>query len=143
MIINVRHTGIVCNNLKAQIEFYKNLGFTEISRDIEEGAFIEQVTGYEGVKLEWIKMNSPDGFLLELLQYHSHPANYNGQLSPSNQLGCSHLAFTVKDINEVCRLIEKNGGSMVNQPAVSPNGKVKVAYSHDPEGVLMEIVEEL
>jgi len=29
----------------------------------------------------------------------------------------------------------------VNKPIASPDGKVRVAYCHDPEGVLMEMVE--
>ena len=35
------------------------------------------------------------------------------------------------------------GGSIVNPPAVSANGSVKVMYCHDLDGILMEMVEEL
>jgi len=35
------------------------------------------------------------------------------------------------------------GGSIVNPPAVSANGAVKVMYCHDLDGILMEMVEEL
>jgi len=141
MILNVRHTGIVVNNIQNQIKFYESLGFEEISSDIEKGPFIEQVTGIDGVTLEWIKMKSPDGFVLELLQYLSHSLESENKNAPSNKLGCSHIAFTVKNIEAACEHIKNYGGSLVNDPAISPDGNVKVAYCHDPEGVLMEIVE--
>ena len=143
MIKAVRHTGIVVRNLDESVKFYRTLGFVEDNRDIEEGVFIDTVVGLQGAKLEWVKLKAPDGYLLELLQYHSHPEQKNIVKQKSNQLGCSHLAFSVKGINAVCEKIKKIGGSMVNPPALTNDKKVKVAYCHDNEGNLMEIVEVL
>jgi predicted enzyme related to lactoylglutathione lyase len=143
MIVNVRHTGIVVTDLPRAVSFYSELGFIEFSRDIESGEFIEQVTGMKDARLEWVKLKAKDGYLLELLQYHSHPGSSSLDVALANQLGCSHLAYTVEDIDAACQQILRAGGSLVNPPAISANGKVKVAYCHDPEGVLMEIVQEL
>ncbi len=144
MILNVRHAGIVVRDIERAAEFYRMLGFSERSHATEQGEFIDQVTGMDSTVLEWIKMDAPDGgFLLELLQYHSHPIQSPVVVSPSNALGSSHLAFTVEDIEKACELIVQGGGSVVNKPALSSGGEVKVAYCHDPEGVLMEVVEEL
>ena len=141
MVLNIRHTGIVVSDLKKESEFYRMLGFIEVSTAIEEGQFIEEVTGIKDVKIEWVKMTAPDNNLIELIKYHSHPIDSNFENSPSNKLGCSHVAFTVTDINQFCEDIILAGGSIVNPPATSLDGKVKVAYCHDPEGVLLEIVE--
>ena len=143
MILNVRHTGIVVNNLQRMAGFYRALGFVEVSHDVETGSFIEQVVHLDGVTVEWIKMKAPDGYLLELLKYHSHPNLLEVGLSSSNELGCSHMAFTVDNIDKVSALVVQNGGTITNQPALSPNGKVKVVYCHDPEGVLIEMVEDI
>ena len=143
MIKAVRHTGIVVRNLKKSVEFYLALGFVKNNRDMEEGVFIDTVVGLQNTKLEWVKLKAPDGYLLELLQYHSHPEQESITKQKSNQLGCSHLAFSVNDINTVCEKIEKIGGSMVNPPMLTIDKKVKVAYCHDNEGNLMEIVEVL
>ena len=43
----------------------------------------------------------------------------------------------------MAKKIIKNGGSLVNYPEINNCGTVKVAYCYDPEGVLIEIVEEL
>ena len=143
MIKSVRHTGIVVSNLKESVEFYCALGFVEDNRAIEEGNFIDTVVGLQNTKLEWVKLKAPDGYLLELLQYHSHPEQKEIAKQKSNQLGCSHIAFSVNDINTVCQKIEKIGGSMVNPPVLTNDKKIKVAYCHDNEGNLMEIVEVL
>jgi len=31
----------------------------------------------------------------------------------------------------------------VNPPTIAPGGLVRVAYCHDPDGILMEVVEEI
>ncbi len=143
MIKNVRHTGLVVRDLNVSVEFYLSLGFDLWKREIEKGDFIDKVTGINNVSLEWAKLKSPDGYLLELLQYHSHPEEKTLKKSNSNKLGCSHLAFTVKNISNTCDFIKKNGGSIVNEPVKSPDGKVKVAYCHDLDGIIIELVEEI
>ena len=143
MIKAVRHTGIVVRNLDESVKFYRTLGFVEDNRDIEEGDFIDTVVGLQNVKLEWVKLKAPDGYLLELLQYYSHPKNQAISKQESNQLGYSHIAFTVDNIDAVCEKIKKIGGSIVNSPALTNDKKVRVVYCHDNEGNLMEIVEVL
>jgi catechol 2,3-dioxygenase-like lactoylglutathione lyase family enzyme len=143
MIKEVRHTGVVVRDLEKSVAFYRALGFVEDNRAIEEGVFIDRVVGLQNTKLEWVKLKAADGYLLELLQYHSHPARKEIEKQKSNQLGCSHLAFTVDNIELVCAHIKKNGGSLVSQPVLTNDKKVKVAYCHDIEGNLMEIVEVL
>lgn len=143
MIKAVRHTGIVVRDLSKAVVFYKALGFVDFNHDLEKGDFIEQVTGISGVNLEWVKLKAPDGFLLELLKYHSNSNNPPVKKQKANKFGCSHMAFSVENIDKTCSLIKKNGGSIINKPSISDDKKVKVAYCHDIEGVLMEIVEVL
>lgn len=143
MIHAIRHTGIVVRNLEKSAKFYCALGFVADNQATEEGVFIDRVVGLENTKLEWVKLKTADGCLLELLQYHSHPAHKEITKQKSNQLGCSHLAFSVANIDSVCDEILRLGGSIVNTPALSNNKQVKVAYCHDNEGNLMEIVEVL
>jgi predicted enzyme related to lactoylglutathione lyase len=141
MIKTVRHTGIVVRDLERTADFYRGIGFIDDNQAIEEGEFIDQVTGLKKTKLEWIKLKAPDGYLLELLQYHSHPDKTQIMQQKSNKLGCSHMAFGVDNIDNACETIQNLGGSIVNPPALTNDKKVKVAYCHDVEGVLMEIVE--
>ena len=143
MIRSVRHTGIVVRDLEKSTEFYCALGFVKDNQAIEEGNFIDTVVGLQNTKLEWVKLKAPDGYLLELLQYHSHPESTEITQQKSNKLGCSHMAFSVDNIDRICEKIIQLGGCIVNPPALTNDKKVKVAYCHDVEGVLMEIVEVL
>ena len=101
------------------------------------------MVGLDSAEIETAKMQVADGSLLELLEYKSHPTNPAISNYPSNMHGCSHVAFTVENIEDISSKIIKLGGSIVNPAAVSDNGFVKVMYCHDLDGILMEIVQEL
>ena len=143
MITKIRHTGFVVRDLIKSLNFYEGLGFKLASRQIEQGSFIDQVVGLKNVEVETAKLLSPCGGMLELLRYHSHPIQKNYYKQQSNKLGCSHIALSVTSITRTLELISEFGGSFVNQPAKSQCGNYLVAYCHDLEGILIEIVEEL
>ena len=143
MISKLRHTGIVVRNLNQSVVFYEALGFKTWKREIEQGQFLETVVDLKNVRVETAKLKAPCGALLELLQYHSHPVEMEISPQASNQLGCSHIALTVGSIDKTLKCVHSCGGSLVNQPATSPDGTVRVAYCHDPEGNLLELVEEI
>ena len=143
MIKNIRHTGIVVLDINKAIKFYEGLGFSTWKREMENGSCIDKIVGLKNVKIETAKLKSPCGSLIELLQYHSHPVEKKIKNQPSNQLGCSHIAFTVKSIGDAIQYIQDSGGSIVNLPEMPAGDKVRVAYCYDTEGVLMEVVEEL
>lgn len=142
MIEGIRHTGIVVKNLRETSEFYLSLGFKIHSEATEFGNFIENVTGIKNANIKWVKMNLPDGNLLELIKYNFPEETSNKNKQKANQIGVSHLAFNVKGIDQFCENIIKLGGSIVNMPALTNNNYYKVAYCHDVEGNLFEVVEK-
>ena len=143
MVLNTRHTGIVVRDIEQAVTFYEGLGMICISRMLEEGEYIDNLVGLGKTRLEWAKLKLPDGSLVELLQYHSHPDDGFPDLQESYKLGCSHIAFTVSDINKVVEYFIENGGSIKHLPQLSPDKKVKVLYCYDIEGNIIEMVEQL
>jgi catechol 2,3-dioxygenase-like lactoylglutathione lyase family enzyme len=145
MVLNTRHTGFVVLDLERFIKFYEGFGLTLISRMVEQGEYIDNLVGLNGVKLEWAKMSLPDGSLIELLQYHTHNKLINkiDEFQLPNRLGCSHIALTVINIENAIEYICNSGGGIKNKYQTSPDGKVKVAYCYDMEGNILEIVENL
>ncbi len=140
----VRHTGLVVRDLEQSLMFYRDfLGLEEVSRNKETGDYIEKLVGIKGAELCWVKLRSSSGSLIELLQYLV-PASNAGKVenSPSDTLGCSHVAFTVQSLEVVMQGPLQRGLSTVSPPLPSPDGKVKVLYCHDPDGILLELVEE-
>lgn len=145
MILATRHTGIVVRDLSKSLVFYKDiLGLTILKRTTESGTYIEQLVGIPGVILEWVKLKAKDGSLVELIQYHSN-SNISQKVGnlPSDRLGCSHIAFTVTDIDNVYKTLCDKGYHCNSNPQVSPDGLVKVLYCHDPDGIILEFVQEL
>jgi catechol 2,3-dioxygenase-like lactoylglutathione lyase family enzyme len=143
MIIGTRHTGLVVKDISVSIEFYEKLGLQVWKREHEAGDFLSQVVGLHNAEIETAKLKVADGSLLELLEYKSHLAKPTAPIYPSNKHGCSHVAFTVEDVEEISFKILQLGGSIVNPPVVSVNGLVKVMYCHDLDGILIELVQEL
>ncbi|TCL69969.1 catechol 2,3-dioxygenase-like lactoylglutathione lyase family enzyme [Hydrogenispora ethanolica] len=144
MIGGYRHTGVVVRDLARAVAFYQEvLNYTIWKRAEERGTYIERVVGIPGVILEWVKLKAPDGSVLELLQYVSHPdSGGNPGLQPANRLGCSHIALTVEDITGLYQLLCQKGVPCKSPPQIAPDGKAKVLYCHDPDGNIIELVED-
>lgn len=142
---SARHTGLVVSDLGRSLEFYGGLlGLEVIGRKTEKGPYIDSLVGIKDVELEWIKMRTQDGYIIELLKYISHPdASSSAAPARSNRLGCSHVAFTVNDIDSLYEKLTAEGFACNSKPQVSPDGKVKLVYAHDPDGIILELVQEI
>lgn len=144
MILSTRHTGIVVRDLERSLGFYRDLlGLEVLRRATEVGPYIDKVVGIPDVRVEWVKLKAADGFVVELLQYHSHPDTAPPQNSASNRLGCSHVAFTVANLDDTFQELARRGIHCNNEPQTSPDGAARVLYCHDPDGIILELVEEL
>jgi catechol 2,3-dioxygenase-like lactoylglutathione lyase family enzyme len=139
--MKLRHIGIVVRDIAKAMAFYNCLGFNVKVRDLESGQFIDQVVGISSVKVETVKLINEEGEMIELLQYHSHPSSLDFSLRASSHPGLSHIAFTVDDVEKTLQVLELHGGFRVNDPVLNSIQTVKVAYCHDLEGNLLELVE--
>ena len=145
-VSSIRHAAFVVSDLERSLEFYQGiLGLELYRRFTEEGEFIDDLTGFKSVKLEWVKLVIPKGGLIELLQYHSHPDmdNIYSQGAPSNKMGSSHVALTVHGLDEIYADIRKAGYITKSPVLMAPGGGAKILYAHDPDGAILELIEDL
>ncbi len=145
MALSVRHAGLVVRDLERSLAFYRDIiGLKVRARMMESGAYIERVVGIPGAVLEWAKLECPEGSLVELIEYKKGmcPAEENEKVR-ADRRGFSHVAFTVRDIEDMYRTLNGRGFHCNNPPEPSPDGLVKVMYCHDPDGIIVELVEEL
>lgn len=140
----VRHFGIVTNNMEKSLHFYRDLLGLKIKREmLEEGKFINTILGLENVKVRTVKMTADEGStLVEILEYQSHKGKQRENYEIFD-LGASHIAFTVNNLEEEYQRLSKEGVKFISAPQVSQDGKAKVAFCYDPNGVPLELVEEL
>ena len=141
---SVRHFGIVVTDMEKSLKFYRDLLGLRIKIDaLEKGPFIDAISDLKNIKVRTVKMNADEGnALIELLCYESHKRERKENNEIPN-IGASHPAFTVNDIDYEYKKLKEKGVKFNCLPQVSPNGKAKVTFCEDPDGVLVELVEEL
>lgn len=142
MIENIRHTGIVVKDLEKSLHFYRDLLGFQITKQMKEsGKYLETILGLEGVKVTTVKMAAPDKQMIELLKYHSHPGKE--EVRKLYEIGISHIAFTVIDLDSEYERFRNKGVEFSSPPQLSPDGYAKVAFCKAPEGTFIELVEVL
>ena len=66
-MINIRHTGIVTNDLKKSLIFWqKIIGFKIVNSLVEKGDLLDKVLGYKNVNVRTIKLKDTKNNLIEL-----------------------------------------------------------------------------
>jgi len=142
MIKDIRHTGIVVADLGASLYFYCDLLGFQVSKQMEEaGVYIDNISSLQNVRVTTVKMTSLTGQMIELLKYHSHPAEQ--KVCKICEIGISHIAFTVDDLDSEYERLGDKGIQFNSPPQLSPDGYAKVTFCRAPEGTLIELVEVL
>ena len=142
-ITNIRHTGIVVTDLDASLRFYRDLlGFKEVKRLEESGSYIDRALALVGANITTVKLAAPDGNLIELLYFRTHPRP-RPATPESCRIGITHMAFTVGNLDQAYATLSTAGVLFNAPPQHSPDGYAKVTFCRDPDGTLIELVEVL
>ena len=142
MIENIRHVGIVVNDLEKSLMFYtKNLGFVVSKRMDESGPFIDKILGLKNVLVTTVKMTLPNEHMIELLYFSNHKKDK--AVKGINDIGPTHIALTVSDLDKIYIDFLSDNIEFISSPKVSKDGSVKVAFCRAPEGTFIELVELL
>ena len=144
MLKSFFHTGFVVRDIEQAVKFYSDvLGMRIAGRTEREGVFVEQVLAFPGAHIKGGFVDMGEGHQLELIQYLS-PASGENNLN-RNDLGASHLAFFVDDLDKFYEDTSQKGIKYNNPPAsmFDESGKLsrKAAYAQDPDGNWLEFVE--
>lgn len=123
------------------LEFYVDLlGMELLSRVEVGGEAFAASTGVKGANGEIAHLDG-DGLIVELLKYDSPPGQNISEDHDPNDIGATHLAIEVEDIErKVTELAPDVEFQSTNPPAVGGTG-AKVAYIRDPDGSIVELIE--
>ncbi len=134
MIKTIEHIGILTNDLQRSVEFYTDvLGFS-ISMKIE----MDEV-GLSAVFVE------KDGCKIELMGYRDIPKRSEGievKIGEKSLLLNDHITFSVDDIEATAAELKKKGVVFELEP-VQLEDSMKLASFKDPNGLLIELVENV
>lgn len=144
MIKTVRHVGIVVKKINEILPFYRDLlGLKLVKMAHEPEVFASGLLGLSHCQLITVKLAADDGeTLIELLEFASHPGNHAADAELTRP-GITHIAFTVRNLDELYQKLILAGITFVSPPSKSPDGFAKVAFCRDPAGNYLELVEAL
>ena len=135
--VTVSHFGICVSDLERSARFYTEaLGFTR-SHEVDFRQPFDRLTELPG-------LDGHAGFFLkgplmvELIHYRAPEAVGPASRRPMNQLGLTHIAIVVTDMDAAVEKIEACGGTALQETRViSPHGEMM--FATDPDGTRLEL----
>lgn len=141
----VHHVGITVKDLDASIRFYHDVLGLEFSNEPSpwfEGPELGPAVGVPGAALRQVSLLVGDT-TVELLEYKSPPSETTAPLN-SNNIGASHVAFLVENIEGTKAELEARGVTFFSEVNVVDEGVLagwRWVYFADPDGYPLELVE--
>jgi len=143
LIKNIRHTGIVVDDLDASLVFYNGLlGFAIDHTAEEDERFICEILGITSAGLNTVKLSIGEGVRKQLIELLCFNENKHG-IFDLITTGPTHIALEVIDIEHLYKKLYKNGVYFVSPPKTAPNMFAKVCFCKAPEGTYIELVQLL
>ena len=142
-ICRMDHVGIVVDDLSAVQAFFLDLGFTTMEEGDVVGTWVKKITGLSDTGLTYTMLRTPDGGKnLELIKFHGPSDEADVQHNSAKSLGIRHICFSVEDIEAVVARVEKNGAELLGE-IVNFDNVFKLCYLRGPEGIILELTEQL
>lgn len=137
------HVGIVVSDLDAAIAFFVALGLEASEPMAIEGAWADRIIGLAGVRSEIVMLSAADGRgQLELSRFHAPLDAEPAAADASNRLGLRHIAIAVDDLDAALAGVRALGYGLVGDVERYAEAYL-LCYVRGPEGVLVEVAQEL
>jgi catechol 2,3-dioxygenase-like lactoylglutathione lyase family enzyme len=135
--------GIVVHNLERTKDFWINtMGFKIYIEAIEQSPFIDELIAINNPGLITVKLVDPKGFIIELLKFENYETeeSWYGDLKKT---GLTHIALSVDNLLELVESLRIQNYQLLSEIKISPNKKVYVVFVKGPEGIMLELVQEI
>ncbi len=146
----LHHVGLVVADLECSLGFYRDqLGLGLLAEGVESDARYAKMLGVPRVRFAWAELDLGGRHVLELLHFDepsagaqsAGPARLDASLP-----GVAHLGIRVDDIDAVHDALVGGGATVLSLPIELAEDNhwlgVRVFYAFDPDGHLIEIIEE-
>jgi catechol 2,3-dioxygenase-like lactoylglutathione lyase family enzyme len=144
MAKSIAHIGFSVKNLKASIHFYCNiLGFREVNRMELGGEYLDRILAGKNIELEAVFLQAKDGCsTIELLNF-KNPVNRDSDDVPFFQTGLNHFSIFVEDIDSIYKQLLSENYELNSPPLASPDGQMKICFVREPNGIFIELIQNL
>ena len=142
-LMRMEHVGVVVDDLAAAIEFFTELGLELEGTMTMENPLVDRLVALDGVRNDFAFMRTPDGHgCLELIQFHSPPAEGDTEVAPANTMGIRHILFAVEDIQDVIARLRPHGAELIGE-LVNYEDSYWLCYLRGPAGIIVELAEKI
>ena len=138
------HVSVVVDDLPAAVAFFTTLGMTVEGETPVEGPWVDLVNGIEGVQVNIVMMQTPDGHgRLELTKFRNPKlVEIDPAIAPPNALGLRSVMFAVESVDNTVARLRANGGELIGE-VVQYEDKYRLCYMRGPAGIIVSLAEEL
>ncbi|MFF1934708.1 VOC family protein [Streptomyces sp. NPDC058228] len=133
------HVGLTVSDLDRAVDWYcRVLGLKEVHRQTGDNDYTRTLVDVPGAALRVAQLVLPG-------QGPVWPSSHTVELiERPNDVGASHLAFVIDDIEAICARIISSGAALQNPPVIVKAGinrGSRTCYLHDPDGHTLELME--
>src|SRR5215216_5914253 len=134
---------IVVDDLEAATAFFAELGMELEGEATNEGRWVDQVVGLNGVRADLATMRTPDGHgRIELTKFHTPPAvRAEPENAPVNTLGIRRIMFA-DDVDDVVARLRNHGAELVGE-IMQYEDLYRLCFVRGPEGFILGLAERL
>jgi catechol 2,3-dioxygenase-like lactoylglutathione lyase family enzyme len=138
------HVSVVVEDLPAAVAFFTALGMTLEGEAAVEGPWADSVNGIEGVQVDIVMMQTPDGHgRLELTRFRNPKlVELEPTIAPPNTLGLRSVMFTVESVDDTVAHLRASGAELIGEVAQYAD-MYRLCYMRGPAGIIVALAEEL
>ncbi|WP_232700760.1 VOC family protein [Halobacterium wangiae] len=134
------HYGVVVGDMDASLAFYRDtLGMELVDRFEQESEAFDRAVGVADARVELAFLDA-DGYVVELIDYQRPSGDDANADVESNDVGAAHFCLAVDDADATYERLREDV-RFLSAPQELDNG-VKLAFMEDPDGNLVELLEE-
>jgi catechol 2,3-dioxygenase-like lactoylglutathione lyase family enzyme len=138
------HVSVVVDDLAAAIAFFTELGMTIVGEGAVEGEWVDRINRLEGVQVDIVMMQTPDGHgRLELTKFRNPTlVELEPAIAPPNTLGLRSIMFTVESVDDAVARLRASGAELIGEVAQYQD-MYRLCYMRGPAGIIVALAEEL
>src|SRR5690242_12830890 len=139
----LEHVGVIVDDLEAATQFFLDLGLEREGATTVEGDWVDNIVGLKDARADIVIVQTPDGTgKVELSKFH-RPADTRGpEAAAANRLGIRHILFAVDGLDEILDKLRGTGFGLVGK-VQDYAGIYRLCYVRGPEGIIVELAEEI
>lgn len=143
MIRGVHHVAVSTPDAERMLRYYRDLLGCELVFDTswEPGTELaDRILALEGSSARQLMLRAGNCYL-EIFEYHTPEPRPRNGIRPVNDHGFTHFALDVTDIDAEYERLTAAGMEFHCPPVDVPGGGVRMCYSRDPDGNVVELQE--